>query len=81
MLAVDKDLKYEVKRHRRWVFEGTMRLQSLGICTLYTSYCHLQVKMTDTKGSDLVVTNLRTEEVVPKSNITAPLNKLNVFLR
>ena len=64
---MEKDLKYEVKKarlmsHRRRVFEGTMRLRFS-----WSLFRHLQVKMTDPKGSDLVVTNLRTEEVVPKS--------------
>ena len=30
-------------------------------------FLYIKVKMTDSKGSDIMVTNLRTEEVVPKS--------------
>ena len=41
---------------------------------------HLQVKMTDPKGSDLVVTNLRTEEVNFQIPIILPLH-LNVRLQ
>ena len=51
LLAVEKDLKYEV---------GIVSLTARKMVLLFF---FTKVKMTDSKGSDVMVTNLRTEEV------------------
>ena len=51
LLAVEKDLKYEVG------------IVSFNCTKMVLLLFYTKVKMTDSKGSDVMVTNLRTEEV------------------
>ena len=66
-----KSQETSVWRHH----ESRRMIHETQACKIYS--IHLQVKMTDPKGSDLVVTNLRTEEVIFPIPINLPL-QLNV---